>query len=80
MTDQNIERIAEEIATEVSQSFPGFSLISARCIGASAVIRFRWRNPPEVDNDYTITVLIWAQDTEDSIKKKIRLQITDAVA
>ncbi len=80
MNDLRIEQLADDIAAELSQTFQGFSLVSAHCIGATAVIRYRWRHPPQVDEDYTITVLIWDSDTDESVKTKIRRQITDAVA
>jgi hypothetical protein len=79
MTDQHIEQLADDIAGEISETFQGFSLISAHRIAASAVIRYRWRNPPQVDKDYTITVLIWESDTDESVKTKIRRQITEAI-
>ena len=79
MTDHDIEQLAEDIAAEVSESFQGFFVISAHCIGRSAVIRYRWRQPPVVDNDYTISLAISDDDTDESIKSEIRRQITNVV-
>ena len=79
MTDPHIEQIAEEIAAEVRKSFQGFSLVGVQRDGEFVKVRYKWRESAAVEHDYTISLLISDSDSDESIKKEIRRQITKLV-